>query len=261
MANEYAHIYRELYSIENSFLNKCFYCGCEATHVDFAPPLKHANFYLKSGYSADFYKIPACYECHDFLQNQINGLLSERFDMVKDCLAKKYKKPISIFESWNQDEMNELGCDLKKSIEAGMKLGEEAYERYKFKGFEFEVDGEEVDQLYIIQDEFTVFGEVFRRFKDALDFASKSYRIPKATLRDLLADNDNSFDEAINSYHREMAEREQERDLKNKCRKFAEEHKQNINFVIKTIKLYMSKDEEMTMNEALEKLFEERIKK
>jgi esterase/lipase len=49
--------------------------------------------------------------------------------------------------------------------------------------------------------------------------------------------------------------------LKQKCKDFAEKHKQNINFVMHTVEITQGQDENMIIDTALNKLYEELIKK
>ncbi|MBJ2137461.1 hypothetical protein JEU11_13450 [Paraglaciecola chathamensis] len=253
-------LYRQMMALHAKDFHTCFYCGCIATKNDRSPPLKYAEFYLRTREEADFYQIPACNECFDFLRSEKSGALAQRVDKVKQKLARKYKKAIRIYEMWDHDEIDELDYHLKKSVNAGLELGKECYERLKFKGFEFEADGEKHSVHYVETKVFTVFGEKFDSFRDALDYGSKAFRIPKAKLREIFAENGNCFDTAIKIFQDEMARKIYERELKDKCKIFADKHKQNIKFVMHTVEIYMSKDEKLTIDTALLRLFEERFK-
>tara|TARA_B100000953_G_C18000286_1_gene414882 strand:- start:428 stop:1225 length:798 start_codon:yes stop_codon:yes gene_type:complete len=256
-----SELYRQMSAVNSSDFNTCFYCGCIATQYDLAPPLKYAEFYLKTREDADFYQVPSCQECFDFLKGEKSGLLAQRVDRVKEKLTRKYHKAIRIYEMWNHDELEELDYHLKKSVNAGLELGEESYDRIKYKGFASEVDGEKHSSFYVQDRKFEVFGERFDSFRDALDYGSKAFRIPKAKLRDLYLDHQNSFDEAIRSFQAELDRKLYEKELKQKCKIFADKHKQNVKFVMHTVEIYRKKNETLTIETALEKLFEERIKK
>ncbi len=254
-------LYRQMSAIQGKDFNTCFYCGCVATKYDLTPPLKYAEFYLKTREDADFYRVPACRDCFDFLRNEKSGLLGQRVDVAKRKLTRKYQKAIRIYEMWDHDELDDLDYHLKKSVNAGLILGKESYERIKFKGFDFEADGEKHSAHYVENQTLTVFGKKFENFRDALDYGSRAFRIPKAKLREMFADHDNCFDTAIKIFQEEMARKIYENELKEKCKVFAQEHKQNIKFVMHTVEIYKSQDESLTIDTALIKLFEERFKK
>ena len=253
-------LYRQVNAIRSKDFNKCFYCGCIASHYDYVPPKKYAEFYLRTREEADFYQVPSCQECIDLLKTDKSSLLAQRVDKVKAKLSRKYQKALRVYEMWDVDEVEELDYQLQKSIKAGINLGQETYERCKFKGFDFESEGEKHSVHYIKDKAFTIFGEEFNNFRDALDYGSKSFRIPKAKLRDLFAEHDNNFDKAIRLFQEELAKKLFEKELKQKCKTFAEQHKQNIKFVMHTVELYMKKDETLTIDTALDKLLLERFK-
>lgn len=250
-----------MFAIDSKYFNTCFYCGCVATDYDFSPPLQYAEFYFKTREDADFYKVPACGECHGFLKNDKSGLLGQRIDRIKKILSEKYKKAIRVYEMWDNDEVDELDYQLKHSIKAGLVLGEESYRRCKFKGFDYEVESNKYKGIFIQAEQITIFGEAFDNFKDALDYGSRAYRIPKSHLKDLFAEHGNDFDSAIKFFQDEISRKAYEKELKGACKNFSEKYKQNIKFVMHAVNIYLNQDEEITINEALEKLYEIRIKK
>lgn len=254
-------LYRQINAIHSKDFNICFYCGCIATKNDLSPPLKYAEFYLKTREEADFYRVPCCQECFEFLKNDNSGLLGQRVDNVKRKLAHKYKKSIRVYEMWSYDELEHLDYQLKRSIQAGLELGKESYKRYKFKGYTFEADGEKHIAYYVENKKFTIFGEQYDSFREALDYGCKAFRIPKAKLRDMYVEYDNSFDLAIKAFQEAVLKKLYERELKEKCKAFAKDNKQNIKFVMHTVELYRKKNENLTIEMALVKLFEERVKK
>jgi hypothetical protein len=259
--NDQNEFYRQMYAAHDKDFSICYYCGCVATKYDLCPPLKFAEFYFTSREDADFYQVPACNECFYFLNKNKSGLLAQRFDFIKNKLANKYKKAIRVYEVWDDDEIAELDYQLKSSINAGMELGKESYIRYKFKGFDYEVDGEKHSTQYVNSEPLTIFGAKFDSFKDALEYGCKAFRIPKAKLREMFAEHDNCFDTAIRIFQEEMDRKLYEKELKQKCKDFAIAHKQNIKFVIHTVELYRSRDDSLTIETALKKLYEKRVKK
>lgn len=243
----------------NSF-NTCFYCGCIASEHDFVPPLKYREFYLTTQESADFLKVPSCKECAEHLKTCKGGTVEERLNFAKKKLAKKYDKALIIYEMWSIEELDSLDFSLRHSIEAGLKLGEETTNRLLFPGFTYEAAGIEQKVSYLPTKNFNVFGEQFTAFRDALDFASKAYRIPKNTLKDYYADHDNNFENAINAIHKATAEKEFQKQLKTLCSQFAKQHKQAVIFVHKQVDRYLTENEDMSIPEALTLLYETRVK-
>lgn len=253
-------LYRQIYALNPKDFNTCFYCGCIATEYDLAPPLKYAEFYFKTREDADFYRVPSCHECYDYLKNIKTGLLGQRMDAVKSYLSHKYEKSLRIYEMWEDDDISHLDYNLRASVKAGLELGKESYLRYKFQGYEFEAGGEKHTEHYLLSEKLSVFGEAFDNFNEALSFASRSFRVPRAKLKELFAENDNNFDKAIKVYQDEMACKLYQKELKDKCKAFSEKYKQNIKFVMHTVEFYRKKDHKLTIDSALQKLFDERIK-
>ena len=253
-------LYRQMSALHSKNFHSCFYCGCIAAKYDLVPPVKYAEFYLKTREDADFYKVPACRECFDFLKNDKSPLLGQRVDVAKRKLARKYQQAIRIYEVWDLDEIDDLSYQLKHSVNAGIVLGKESSQRVNFKGFDFEADGEKHSAHYVKNEVFKVFGEKFDIFRDALDYASKAYRIPKAKLITMFTEQNNCFDTAINLFHQKISRKNYEKELKQKCKDFSLLHKQNIKFVMRTIEFFCQQDQSLTIEMALAKLYRERLK-
>tara|TARA_R110002126_G_scaffold98045_4_gene228062 strand:- start:6083 stop:6877 length:795 start_codon:yes stop_codon:yes gene_type:complete len=244
---------------QNDF-NTCFYCGCIAAGHDYAPPLQYLEFYLATREPSEFLKIPACNECHDHLKGCKAGTLDERRNFARAKLAKKYAKALTIYEMWTEEELAGLDFSLRHSIEAGLTLGAETTERLAYLGFGYEAAGEQHTVRYTTPSYFAVFGEQFSTFREALDFASKAYRIPKNALKERFAEHDNNFELAIQAVHKEAADKEFDQQLKQQCAAFAKQHKQAIIFVHKQVERYLSENADMTIAEALQHLYQTRIK-
>ena len=247
--------YRRIMAMDSINFHTCFYCGCISAGFDFVPLIKLASYFLRTGEEADFFEVPACNECLAFAKHDKSPTLELRVDAVKKKLAKKYDKAIHVYQLWDKDEIEEFDYNFKTSLNAGIELGEESYARVKYKGFSFEVDGQKRRSLYVEAEKLRVFGEAFDDFTTALDYASKTYRIPKAKLKALFAEYSNNFDDAIHAFHQQI----QRREFDKKCREFAKKYKQNPNFVIRTVKLYMKADQDLSVSMALEKLYEKYI--
>ncbi|KKO44989.1 hypothetical protein WG68_12670 [Arsukibacterium ikkense] len=256
-ADTHYHLLVPTYS--NDF-NTCFYCGCISAAHDYAPPKQYFEFYVATREPSEFLQVPSCLECHEHLKACKAGTLEERRKFANDKLAKKYAKALTIYDMWTEDELAGLDFSLRHSIEAGLKLGAETTERLSYPGFAFEAAGVQHNLAEQAPSCFDVFGEQFTHFREALDFASKAYRIPKNALKEAFADNDNNFEQAIQAVHKAVAAKEFSQQLKQQCSDFAKKHKQAVIFVHKQVERYLSENEEMTISEALMHLFETRIK-
>ncbi len=256
VATDY-HLLVPTYS--NDF-NTCFYCGCIASEHDYAPPLQYVEFYLATREPSEFLQVPCCLECNEHLKACKAGTLEERRKFANDKLAKKYAKALTIYEMWTEAELAALDFSLRHSIEAGLKLGAETTERLAYPGFDFEAAGLQHNVQHQAAINFDVFGEQFTSFREALDFASKAYRIPKNALKEAFADNDNNFERAIQAIHKEVAEKEFDQQLKQQCAAFAKQHKQAVIFVHKQVERYLSENIDMTISEALQHLYDTRVK-
>lgn len=252
--------YHLLVPIYQNDFNTCFYCGCIASAHDYAPPQQYLEFYLATREPSEFLQVPCCTECHDHLKACKAGTLDERCKFANDKLAKKYQKALTIYEMWTEAELAALDFSLRHSIEAGLKLGAETTERLAYPGFPYEAAGQQHNVADLAPIYFEVFGERFSTFREALEFASKAYRIPKNTLKERFADNDNNFELAIQAIHKEVADKEFTQQLKKQCADFARQHKQAVIFVHKQVERYLSENEDMTISEALEHLYQTRIK-
>lgn len=259
--NEYQERYQQMIAVKGENFNTCFYCGCIATEFDYAPPKKYADFYIETRSEADFYQVPSCKECCTALKQEKSALVGERGDIAKRKIAKKYQKAIHVYQMWNEDEAQELDYNLQKCVQAGIELGRESSKRSQFPGFEFEVDGEKLKISNIPVKMITVFNKEFSDFRDALEFASLTYRVPKAKLKDLFSENNNSFEIAIESYHTKIDKNLSDKQLKKLCKTFSKAHKQNVDFVMRTVIYYMEQDNSLSIELALNKLYMERVSK
>ncbi|MBZ9611646.1 hypothetical protein [Rheinheimera maricola] len=252
--------YNLLVPSRSNYFNTCFYCGCIAARHDYAPPLQYVEFYLATREPSEFLKIPSCNECVELLKACKAGTLDERRLFARAALAKKYAKALTIYDMWTTEELAGLDFSLRHSIEAGLKLGAETTQRLSFAGFDYEAGGISQQVHDTAPLVFEVFGESFDSFREALDFASKAYRIPKNALKEAFADNDNNFERAINAIHKQVAEKEFNQQLKQQCAAFAKQHKQAVIFVHKQVERYLSENTEMTIAEALQQLYDTRVK-
>jgi hypothetical protein len=217
-------IYKSLIACDSKSFNTCYYCSDESNNYDYIPPLKYSNRFIRDA-DADYIKVPVCSECSTLLKGNQSPYFNEHVDIVKKGLKKKYAKALSIYELWNDKEAKSVEGDLSVSINAGLKLGEEAYNRYKFRGFSYELDGVVIpDKEEEPVDSISIFGEPFDEFRDALEYASYTYQIPKVMLQDLLKVNGNDFDSAIQQFQSKVENNFEAIKNSRLCADFCDEH-------------------------------------
>ncbi|MDT4849439.1 hypothetical protein FQZ97_835610 [compost metagenome] len=203
--------------------------------------------------------IPACVECSDFLKGERASSLDERIKIVKNRISSKYKKPLRIYKSWDESELNSLSSAFKKSISAGISLGEEAYCRLRFDGYSYEYEG--LRQYALAKDRVTykILDEVFDNLRDALLFAARAYRINIHKLEEYFLESDGNIEKAVNKYIEDVKAALLDKKIKNLCRDFCQKHKQSEKFVEKTVRMYLNQFNDKTIEWCLEKIYEERV--
>lgn len=256
---DYENYYERLSAVHSVDFNKCFYCGCEASEIDFIPPISFIQEWKSANQSADFITVPSCFECFDLLKTHNSATLDSRVNALKILLSSKYEKAINIYNLWKKSELEQMDELFQKSLDAGIKLGAESIERLRFRGYDYEINGSVTRLESAQRHTITVFGEEFSDYKDALEYASSSYRINKVQLSELYFENGKSFDKAISAFHRSVEAKKLENELTKLCREFAKKHSQNSSFVVRTIKRFLEDDPELTISLALEKLYNEHV--
>ncbi|MDP4984012.1 hypothetical protein [Pseudoalteromonas tunicata] len=246
--------YQKMNACSNAHFHQCFYCGCIATELDYAPPKKYAKEYQLSEDDGDFYAVPSCLECVTLLSGCQAAYVTLRRDKLKALLAKKYQQALHVYNVWQEDELALLDDNLAGSIAAGLKLGKESLERVDFIGFSYEVGGDVHHVLPMAKIQINIDQYTFSSTKAALEYANKTYRIPKATLIDLLEIYQDDYNQAIYRFGQMQLEKEHDKTLKKRCTEFAKLHKQNVKFVIRTVEHFLKEDEEMSIETALCKL-------
>ena len=98
------------------------------------------------------------------------------------------------------EEIEEMDAAFQISLKGGMRLGKETLSRLQFAGFDYEVNGSITRVAKPQREVFKVFNEEFRSFREALAFASATYKIKKSRLSQLYFDNDESFEREQSSF-------------------------------------------------------------
>lgn len=179
-------------------------------------------------------------------------------DFLNGQVAKRYQEALTIYERWSETELSEVDASLERSLKAGIALGEEAYSRIKFTGFPFELNGKTYRKDSEPDVAFEVFGEVFKSFRDALQFASKAYKINIDVLKKRVAIT-KSFDDAIREHNAEIVAKLEEEKREKLCARFARSHHLNRGFVRRSLNIYEAENPDLSPEECLAKFQRERL--
>lgn len=261
VSRKLASYYQHAYATEQQHFNQCFYCGCEATERDHCPPLHMLQSIVDLGEEAEFISIPACYECYALLHNERLMSIDERFIKLKKKLSTKYAKPLRVYNMWHESELGEMSDEFAHSIQAGMRLGKESAERLAFQGFSYATEEAKVTVREKTK-EFDVEGMIFYDFKEALNYCISDLNVHKSDFYKILVEDYNgNFNKALSQYRHRHDKVTAEKDGNSLIKDFAKKHKQNSDFVTRTVKHFIDKAPEMTTEDALDKLYNNYIKK
>jgi hypothetical protein len=253
--------YQQAYASHSKHFNQCFYCGCEATERDYCPPLHMMQSIIDLGEDAEFISIPACYECFALLHNERVLTIDGRFTKVKKKIANKYAKALRVFHMWHENELDDMSDEFVHSIKAGMKLGEEAAQRLDFQGYSYATEDARVT-IREKRTEFDVQGIVFYDFKEALNYCINELSVDKSDFYKLVVEDYNGdFNRALSQYRHRHEKVTAATDTNTLIKSFAKQHKQNSDFVTRTVTHFINKDPSLTTEGALEKLYTNYIKK
>ena len=261
MTTKLSGYYQQAYASHSKHFNQCFYCGCEATERDYCPPLHMMQSIIDLGEDAEFISIPACYECFALLHNERVLTIDGRFTKVKKKIANKYAKALRVFHMWHENELDDMSDEFVHSIKAGMKLGEEASQRLDFQGYSYATEDARVT-IREKRTEFDVQGIIFYDFKEALNYCINELSVDKSDFYKLVVEDYNGdFNRALSQYRHRHEKVTAATDANTLIKSFAKQHKQNSDFVTRTVTHFINKDPSLTTEGALEKLYTNYIKK
>lgn len=108
----------------------CGYCGDNADTIDHVPPLASLDAFEASGQRPECIAIPACRDCNTRLGKIPAPTLPRRRKILLTKLQRKYK---SILRKvvWDEEELQELGNNLKSYIEAAENRRQWVLERLR----------------------------------------------------------------------------------------------------------------------------------
>lgn len=130
----YEDWYRPFWPKRTESYFQCFYCGDPADTMDHQPPISRINGYRQLGLMHEFYvKVPCCRECNSLLGNTLTEDLIERDLLAKEKITKKYKRDLAL-PLWDENEVNELGRNLREGIKNTRLRKEWIEERLDYSG-------------------------------------------------------------------------------------------------------------------------------
>jgi 5-methylcytosine-specific restriction endonuclease McrA len=97
---------------------KCVYCGDPADEIDHQPPITRVPDYRTFGLERELYiTVPCCRECNILLSDALTIDLLEREVILKNKLAKKYRRVLK-GRTWTEQEIRdaEFKGTLKKFV-------------------------------------------------------------------------------------------------------------------------------------------------
>lgn len=77
------------------------------------------------------YVVPCCHECNTVLGNKLYHTVSSRAAYIHGKLQERYKKVLRT-PDWEEEELEELSQDMRKSIEAGLAIRDKTRARISF---------------------------------------------------------------------------------------------------------------------------------
>lgn len=109
------HKYTRHYTTEGYY---CFYCGDPAEGLDHVPPISLIDVMPYKKRKQD--RIPAvtvacCQECNSALSNRRLATVDDRLMFLESYYDAKFKQQNAM---WTEEEINELGFSLQKSVRA-----------------------------------------------------------------------------------------------------------------------------------------------
>jgi len=99
------------------YKDTCFYCGERGTQKDHVHPFCARPEHTRK-FSQEY--VYACGQCNSNLGGQLFEYTIDRIQFLIDKYKKKYKLTAPAVE-WEEDELEEMGPAMRKSIKAHMK--------------------------------------------------------------------------------------------------------------------------------------------
>ena len=97
---------------------KCTYCGEHGDSLDHVIPHSYDHVYKKRSYNRKEV-VPACTECNSLLGNKLYFTIKDRAGYLHSKYQKRYKK-ILAYPVWDEEDLDEMSDNFRKSIVAGL---------------------------------------------------------------------------------------------------------------------------------------------
>lgn len=111
----------------------CAYCGERYTDIEHLVP--HSWFEKVSAKAGDYWTwlLPSCSECNSIASDQLFATPRNKREYVQKRLIARYDFAF-ISEQWTQEEIEELGPNLRQYVSANQAKAENIRERVKYDG-------------------------------------------------------------------------------------------------------------------------------
>lgn len=111
----------------------CVYCGDPADSVDHVPPSSRVSDYQALGLEKEEYLlVKACRSCNKLLSDSLQDSIISRIDELKRRLKKR--KAYWTADDWSEEDLEELGPNLRSLIGASVNKQCNQKRRYEYKG-------------------------------------------------------------------------------------------------------------------------------
>ena len=108
----------------------CHYCGAPADTKDHIIPISYLRNSRPNAARGIGDTVDCCRECNNLLGAKALFSIEERAHEIAECLTRRYKKELNA-PIWTDEEIEELGPSLQKSIKAKQFLRDEILERIR----------------------------------------------------------------------------------------------------------------------------------
>ena len=108
----------------------CPTCSAPADTIEHYPPLSRVSDYEAMG-GVIYIRYPCCQSCNSYGAAVLDDTFIDRFERVKDRMARKWSKYLKMCE-WDEDELDELGSNLRTAVESGLSKHEEYTQRLEY---------------------------------------------------------------------------------------------------------------------------------
>lgn len=131
--------YHQLYRLAPSERSEhgwplCVYCGQPADTMDHVPPLSRVDDYRAMGVAWEaFLLVKACRPCNLALGDSLQRDVLERIQVLKDLLSKGGRREF-VRDLWDEDEVNELGKNLRSLVGSKLRKEQAMLERIEYRG-------------------------------------------------------------------------------------------------------------------------------